>query len=82
MGHEGGPAIRADPARCTGCRRCQLICAYYHTGRFGIDPTRIHIREALHGGVDITFSDACDQCGQCVSYCVYGALRYAAEDAR
>lgn len=74
--------MRANPAKCTGCRRCQLICAYLHTGRFSLDPTRIRICEELYGVVDVAFTDACDQCGQCVSYCVYGALRYVTEGAR
>jgi ferredoxin len=82
MGHDERTVMRANPAKCTGCRRCQLICAYLHTGRFSLDPTRIRIREELHGVVDVAFTDACDQCGQCVSYCVYGALWYVTEGAR
>ena len=28
---------------------------------------------------DITFTDDCDECGVCVGYCVYGALRFKQE---
>lgn len=64
------------PERCTGCRRCQLICAFHRRNAFTFDESCITITEHETGIAEIAFTEACDSCGLCVRYCMYGTLRY------
>ncbi len=69
-------AIDVLPERCTGCRRCQLICSFLHDGEFNPSRARIAIEDRDEGVDQITFMEECDRCGACVTYCAYGALRF------
>lgn len=67
--------IRTKSEKCTGCRRCQLICSFHQTGAF--NPLQAHILiDDYDESVTVTFTEHCDQCGACVPYCVYGALQF------
>ena len=35
-------ALRIDPAKCTGCKQCELACSWVQTGTF--EPSRSLIR--------------------------------------
>lgn len=74
-------AIVARPERCTGFRRCQLICTFHHRNTFTYDDACIAISEDETGVTAIAFTAACDRCVLCVRYCVYGTLRYQPGDA-
>ncbi len=68
--------IVAYPQNCTSCRRCQLICSFLKKGEFNISDADIAILEKDDKIEKIVFSDDCRKCGSCVSYCVYGALKF------
>ena len=71
--------IDTIPEKCTGCRRCQLICSFSHDGEFNLGKARIVIDDKDEGVDEITFTEDCDRCGVCIRYCVYGALRFRQE---
>lgn len=63
--------------KCTGCRSCELACAYHHKGAFSRQISSI---EVLDGGERRRFQiklymeeegqrPACDHCGECLRYC-------------
>jgi Fe-S-cluster-containing dehydrogenase component len=70
--------ILVDPARCTGCFRCALMCSFRFEKGFNPDYARIRIvpayRSAVIGQVEISFTDDCDGCGICVEACPWGVL--------
>lgn len=59
---------------CTGCRACETICSFEHTGSFCGDNARIQIQKAEEEGEDIPH--VCRQCGNapCIQSCPVGAL--------
>lgn len=69
-------SIICEPAKCTGCRRCQLICSFTNLGEFNISKANITIIEKDTEVENIIFTNNCKRCGTCVSYCVYGALKF------
>jgi len=69
--------IVIEPDKCTGCRRCQLICSFEHLEAFNPNRAYIMINEDDNGVANITFAENCDKCCICVSYCVYGALKFS-----
>lgn len=42
--------VVADPARCVGCRRCELACTEYNDGKSSPETARIKVRRNLHFG--------------------------------
>lgn len=68
--------IIVDIQKCTGCRRCQLICSFQHNEEFNLDKACIAVAEDDYRVTNITFADECDVCGLCVRCCVYGALKF------
>jgi carbon-monoxide dehydrogenase iron sulfur subunit len=67
--------IIIEPGKCTGCRRCQLICSFLHSGNFSLYKAYVIIDENDYGVTDITFTDDCVECNICVQYCAYDALK-------
>lgn len=65
-----------DPASCTNCLSCQLICSFSNTGRF--NPIKAFVTVDFAGN-DISFADDCLECGLCADYCPFGALVKAGE---
>ncbi len=44
--------IVVDISRCTGCRRCETACAFYHTGKTHRNLSRIKVMNIYDKGVD------------------------------
>jgi len=69
-----------NPEACYGCRTCELMCAFHHTGEFSPGGGSIRVFKDYDNGaifweVDVT----CDFCSNerqplCVKYCSYKAL--------
>lgn len=58
--------IEVDISRCTGCRRCETACAFFHTGRTGHRLSRIKVGHIYENGVDVPVT--CVQCQE--RYCM------------
>ena len=52
--------IVVDPAKCTGCRRCEVFCAFFRTGGVGRARARIRVVSLEAMGVD--FPVVCVHC--------------------
>jgi Fe-S-cluster-containing hydrogenase component 2 len=65
-------AINSDI--CTGCRVCELTCAFIHTRSFTPENSRIHVEKDEFNGKDIPY--VCIQCKEkyCIENCPTGAL--------
>ncbi|MBM3118422.1 MAG: hypothetical protein FJ006_02540 [Chloroflexi bacterium] len=68
--------INADASKCAGCMTCMLSCSFRLDGTFNLAAARIQVRRLVNSPneFEITFTDECDRCGVCVTYCPYGAL--------
>jgi carbon-monoxide dehydrogenase iron sulfur subunit len=44
--------IRVDLAKCTGCRRCEVACAFARSGRVGRGLARVKVVQIYETGVD------------------------------
>jgi carbon-monoxide dehydrogenase iron sulfur subunit len=44
--------IAVDQTRCTGCRRCEVACAFFRTGRINRQKSRIKVLSLYEIGVD------------------------------
>jgi len=66
--------IQVDSEKCTGCRACETVCAFVHTGNFNGIESRIKIDKIEKDGEDIPY--VCRQCGDapCVKVCPVNAL--------
>ncbi len=58
--------IRVDISRCTGCRRCEAACAFFHTGRINPEMARLNVLHLYEIGVDGPV--VCQQCDE--RYCM------------
>lgn len=58
--------IDLDISRCTGCRRCETACAFYHTGRINRHLSRIKVVQIYSQGIDGPV--LCRQCQE--RYCM------------
>jgi Fe-S-cluster-containing hydrogenase component 2 len=54
--------IEVDPARCTGCRSCEVACSFFHSGAVGRRTSRIHVVNIYETGVDAPVT--CVQCAE------------------
>ncbi len=59
-------AIRVDISKCTGCRRCETACAFFHTGKINHHQARIKVINLYEIGVDGPV--VCNQCQE--RYCL------------
>jgi len=70
--------IQTNPEACRRCQICQLVCSLRCASSFNPAAARIMIGVTAKQGdryvTDISFTDDCDECGLCVSYCHYGVL--------
>jgi Fe-S-cluster-containing hydrogenase component 2 len=57
--------IVLDPAKCSGCSRCQVHCAFFHSGAVGRSAARIKVVKDEGAGLD--FPVVCQQCRE--RYC-------------
>ena len=58
--------IKIDLSKCTGCRSCEVACAFYHSGSVGVDGARIKVTHIYETGIDGPV--LCRQC--CERYCL------------
>jgi Fe-S-cluster-containing hydrogenase component 2 len=65
--------IRVDPAKCSGCRSCEIACSFAHSGRVGRGLARIKVVKMEGEGLDVPI--VCQQCAErpCLK-CPEGAL--------
>lgn len=54
-----------DPNKCSGCRRCETHCSFYHSGKTGHLGARIKVEKIEDLGID--FPVVCHQCRE--HYC-------------
>jgi carbon-monoxide dehydrogenase iron sulfur subunit len=52
--------ICVDIAKCTGCRTCEVVCAFFHTGKVGKYLSRIKAVNIYETGIDGPV--VCQQC--------------------
>lgn len=75
--------IQTIPEVCSGCRTCQLACSSAWTRSYNPAQSRILIDDVdATKPVSITFTDECNDCGICVRYCFYGALKLKEAEER
>ena len=58
--------IQVDISKCTGCRRCETACAFFHTGRINSHLSRIKVVQLYSQGIDGPV--LCRQCQE--RYCL------------
>lgn len=79
---EGAMKLWIDPAKCTGCLRCELACSFHHSRHISFQPERSSLRvnrSNVDRSIRIAFGDSCDGCAGerfalCVRACVFNAL--------
>ena len=59
--------------RCTGCRLCELACAYRRYKSINPSRARIHVVRLDHEPVDAPMF--CAQCGLCIGACPLNAIK-------
>ena len=59
--------ISIDPDRCSGCRRCEVYCSFFHSGKVGRKGAKIKVVKIEEKGID--FPVVCIQCQE--RYCVH-----------
>jgi NAD-dependent dihydropyrimidine dehydrogenase PreA subunit len=67
--------IEVNPEKCSGCMSCQLACSFTYEGVFNPLKSRIAISWPGELEYKISFTEDCTDCGVCVQYCNYGALK-------
>ncbi|MEA1960448.1 MAG: 4Fe-4S dicluster domain-containing protein [Bacillota bacterium] len=67
-------SIVIQPEKCTGCRTCELVCSFHHTGEF--NPARSRISVVSFEKVGFSFPAVCQQCtvAACMQVCPVGAI--------
>ena len=70
---------------CTGCRSCEIMCTYHHSGGMGTGASSISISRSNHTAeIGWRVDSTCDLCAHelqplCVKYCQLGAVRIEAD---
>jgi Fe-S-cluster-containing hydrogenase component 2 len=59
--------IEIDLKKCTGCKKCECACAFFHTGRINHQLSRIKVQNLYDLGIDTPV--VCAQC--CERYCLH-----------
>lgn len=64
-----------DPEKCTGCRYCEVGCAFYHQGV--VDPSKSNIHIFLKGGEFAFEATNCQHCREppCENSCPEDAIK-------
>jgi carbon-monoxide dehydrogenase iron sulfur subunit len=58
-----------DPARCTGCRYCEIACVFYHFKRFSLEKSHLHIEfDERNAEFEAIYCQHCDE-PICVAAC-------------
>jgi len=71
--------LTVNLALCTGCRRCETACSFFHSGRVSNRMSRIRVLNIYEVGVDAPM--VCGQCREryCIDSCPEGALSIGAD---
>jgi Fe-S-cluster-containing hydrogenase component 2 len=78
--------IARNASLCYGCKICQLVCSFHHTGSFWPERSSIQVsRNPQTGIVRWSIDKSCDRCGRegeplCVKSCSYEALKEVADE--
>ena len=58
-----------DPDRCTGCRKCELVCSVFHTGTS--DPSRSRVKVIKWENIGLYLPVTCQNCDEpfCTEVC-------------
>ncbi len=68
--------IRVIPEACSGFLMCHLACSFAFTKSYNPAKSRILIEEVdATEPFRISFTEECNDCGLCVRYCFYEALK-------
>jgi len=70
--------ILTSPDKCTGCLRCALACSFCVSPErtFDLSKSMIMVVPTLdQKQFEIAFTGECTNCGICIKYCEFGALR-------
>jgi len=64
----------AIPELCTGCRICEIRCAFRHYGRYNPSRSRMRVARTDETGLDVP--GACRQCSKCpvIAVCPTSAI--------
>ena len=65
-------ALVVNLDKCTGCRVCELACAYKHFKAMNPARSRIRVVRAAHEPIDAPVY--CIQCGLCIDACPFNAI--------
>ncbi len=58
-----------DPAKCTGCRYCEVACSYYHFKEFSLEKAHLHVQfDEKNGDFEAIYCQHCDE-PVCVAAC-------------
>lgn len=57
--------IRLDVSKCSGCRRCEVNCSFFHSEKVGRSESRIKVVKIEGKGIDVPV--VCQQCQE--RYC-------------
>lgn len=76
---DNGNGLRIIPERCTGCRQCELACAWVQSGTF--QPSRSLIRVHVFDEQAAFAPYVCPQCAEawCLRVCPVNAIDVAAD---
>ena len=80
--------IVRDAGRCYGCKSCQLVCSFHHTGSFWPEKSSIQVtRNPQTGVVKWEIDESCDLCERehqplCVRFCSYEALKMPGKESK
>jgi len=63
-----------QPEKCTGCRTCEMVCSFVHTGEF--NPLRSRVTVFNFDKVGMAAPIVCQQCSisACMEVCPVGAI--------
>ena len=66
--------IMITPEKCAGCRQCEMVCSFKHTGEFSPSLAKVTVIKDDRDGLD--YPVLCHQCTQCPpqEICPTGAI--------
>jgi carbon-monoxide dehydrogenase iron sulfur subunit len=69
MEHEQEKVLVVDQKKCTGCRKCEMVCSIFHTG--SSNPSRSRIRVLKLDEIGFYLPISCQNCEdpQCTEVC-------------
>jgi Fe-S-cluster-containing dehydrogenase component len=67
-------ALVINPAKCTGCKQCEMACSYENEGEFNVSKSRIRVFDFHEQGRMVPYT--CTQCAEawCQQACPVNAI--------